>query len=152
VCSLCNKEFSRKSNANRHDLNQHQGFAETVRVGDYKYKLREIGFFVKTKYRNDWTSNTDPKEDRLFDLLEKLVPRFQEMEQALANSKPEEKQRIGGQAIINAISSQDPIRYMTRYISSIRKGRSVPEMLNWVALSLGVSRNQAQEFLKNMIV
>lgn len=152
VCSLCKKDFSRKSNANRHALNQHQGLAEIVRFGDNKYKLREIGFFVKTKYRNDWTSNTDPKEDRLFDLLEKLVPRFQEMEQALANFKPEEKQRIGGQGIINAISSPDPIRYMTRYISSIRKGRSVPEMLNWVALSLGVSRTQAQEILKNMIV
>jgi hypothetical protein len=56
------------------------------------------------------------------------------MEQALANSKPEEKQRIGGQAIIKAISSPDPIRYMTRYISSIRKAGSVPKMLNWVGL------------------
>ena len=45
VCSLCKKDFSRKSNANRHDLSQHQGLAQIIPVGDYK--LREKGFLSK---------------------------------------------------------------------------------------------------------
>jgi hypothetical protein len=150
VCSLCKKDFSRKSNANRHDLNQHRGLAEIVRVGDYV--LREKSFFAKTKYRNDRLSNIDPKEARLFDILEKLVPRFEEMERALSHCSPEEKQRIGGQTITHAISSPDPVHYMTRYVDSIRKGRSIPAMINCVALWFGVSRTTAQEILKNMIV
>jgi hypothetical protein len=74
------------------------------------------------------------------------------MERVLAHSNPEEKQMIWGQAIIHAISSPDPMGYTTRYVSSIRAGRSVPKMINCVALSLGVSRTHAQEILKNMIV
>jgi hypothetical protein len=150
VGSLCKKDFTRKSNANRHDLNQHQGLAEIVRVGDYK--LGEKGFFAKPKFRNDRLSNIDPKEARLFDILEKLVPRFEEMEQALSHSNSNEIRMIWGDAIIHAISSPDPIRAMTRSFSEIREGRSVRKMINCVALSLGVSRTHAQEILKNMIV
>lgn len=151
VCSLCKKDFSRKSNANRHDLNQHQGLSEIVRVGDYK--LGEKGFFAKPKFRNDRLSNIDPKEARLFDILEKVVPRFEEMEQALSlsHSNSNEIRKIWGDAIINAISSPDPIRAITISFSEIRKGRSVRNMINCVALSLGVSRTHAQEFLKNEV-
>jgi hypothetical protein len=47
-------------------------------VGDYK--LGEKGFFAKPRFRNDRPSNIDPREARLFDILEKVVPRFEEME------------------------------------------------------------------------
>jgi hypothetical protein len=151
VCSLCKKDFSRKSNANRHDLNQHQGLAEIVRVGDHI--LREKSFVAKTKYRNDdGLFDIDPKEARLLDILEKLVPRFEEMERVLSNPNLKEKEMLCGQAIIDAISSPDPIRAMTIYLDSIRKDRSVPQMINYVALSLGVSPIKARESLKNMIV
>lgn len=40
VCSLCKKDFSRKSNANRHDLSQHQGKAEIIRIGEHVLRKR----------------------------------------------------------------------------------------------------------------
>jgi hypothetical protein len=150
VCSLCKKDFSRKSNANRHDLNQHQGFAEIISVGDHI--LREKSFVAKTKYRNEGLSDADPNEARLIDILEKLVPKFEEMERVLSNPNLKEKEMLCGQAIINAISSSDPIRAMTRSVVAARKGRSVPQMINYVALSLGVSPIKAREILRNMIV
>ena len=106
----------------------------------------------KTKYRNDRVSSIDQKKARLFDILEKLVPGFEELERAQSRSNLQEKEMICGQAIIHAISSPDPVRAMTRYVDSIRKGRSVPVMINCVALSLGVSRTATREILKNMIV
>ena len=150
ICSLCKKDFSRKSNAKRHDSNQHQGLAEIVRVGDHI--LREKSFVAKTKYRNDELSDVDPEEAPLIDILEKLVPKFEEMERALSHDNLKEKPMLCGQAIINAISSPDPIRAMTRSVVATRKGRSVPQMINYVALSLKVSPIKAREILKNMIV
>ena len=43
------------------------------------------------------------------------------MEQALSHDNLKEKQMICGQAIINAISSPDPIRAMTRYVDANEK-------------------------------
>jgi hypothetical protein len=150
VCSLCKKDFSRKSNANRHDLSQHQGLAQIIPVGDYK--LREKGFFVKANYNSNRSFYIDPKKARLFETLEKLVPRFEEMEQALPNNNSEDKQKDLGQVIINAISSPDPIRSMNGSLDATRKGSSVPKMMNCVALSLGVTRNVAEEILASMVV
>jgi hypothetical protein len=150
VCSLCKRDFSRKSNANRHDLNQHQGFAEIIPVGDHI--LREKNFVAKTKYRNEGLSDVDPKEVPLINILEKLVPKFEEMERVLSNPNLKEKEMLCSQAIINAISSPDPIRAMTRSVAAARKGRSVHQMISYVALSLGVSPIKAREILRNMIV
>ena len=74
------------------------------------------------------------------------------MERGLSHANLKEKQMLCGQAIINAISSPDPIRAMTRSVVATRKGRSVPQMINYVALSLGISPIKAREILKNMIV
>jgi hypothetical protein len=94
VCSLCKKDFSRKSNANRHGLGQHEGKAEIIRIGEHV--LKEKGFHAKASYKSDW-SHMGPQKARLYDALENLVPRFKEMEQALSNCSSEEKQKISGQ-------------------------------------------------------
>jgi hypothetical protein len=150
VCALCKKDFSRKSNANRHDLSQHQGLAQIIRVGDFK--LKEKCIFVKANYNSNRPSYEDPKKARVFDTLEKLVPRFEEMEQTLSICSSEDKQKISGAAIIHAISSPDPIRSMNRSLDAIRKGSSIPKMINCVALSLGVTRTVAEEILASMVV
>jgi hypothetical protein len=149
VCTLCKKDFSRKSNANRHDLSQHQGLAEIIRVGDHK--LREKGIFDKKNSNSNTFLYDDPKNARLSDILEKLVPKFEEMEKVLSYSNSKGKQDIWARAIMRAISSPDPIRSMTRSLDAIRKGRSVPIMIDCVASSLGVSRTNAEEILKNML-
>jgi hypothetical protein len=149
VCTFCKKDFSRKSNANRHDLNQHQGLAEIIRVGDHK--LREKGFFAKKNSNSNTFLYDDPKKARLTEILEKLVPRFEEMEKVLYYSNSEGKQEIWARAIMRAISSPDPIRSMTRSVDAIRKGRSVPRMMDCVASSLGVSRTEVEEILKDML-
>jgi hypothetical protein len=119
-------------------------------MGDYK--LRGTSFVTKTRHRNEWVSNNDPKMTRLFDILEKLVPRFEEMERIPAPFDLKEKQIIQGHAIIRAISSPDPVRNMTREVDSLRKGRSIPAMINCVAMSLGVSKTDVREILRNLIV
>jgi hypothetical protein len=144
VCTLCKKDFSRKSNANRHDLSQHQGKAEIIRIGEHV--LKEKGFSAKASYKSDWF-HMGPQKARLYDTLEKLVPRFEELEQALSNQSPEEKQKIIGEAIIHAISSPDPVRSINRKVDAIRKGSSIRKMFNYVALSLGVTRTVAEEML-----
>lgn len=149
VCSLCKKDFSRKSNANRHDLSQHQGKAEIIRIGEHV--LKEKGFRAKASYESDW-SHMGPQKARLYDTLEKLVPRFEELEQALSNYSSEEKQKIIGEAIIHAISSPDPIRNMNEKLEAIRKGSSVSRMINYAALSLGVPLTAAKEMLASMVV
>jgi len=132
VCSVCKKDFSRKSNANRHNLSQHQGLAQIIPVGEYK--LRENGFSPNANYNSNRYFYEDPKKARLFDILEKLVPRFEEMEKALSNYSSEDKQEISGLVIIQAISSPDPILSINRSLDVIRKGRLVPKMINCVAL------------------
>lgn len=149
VCSLCKKDFSRISNANRHDLSQHQGKAEIIRIGEHV--LKEKGFRAKASYESDW-SHMGPQKARLYDTLEKLVPRFEELEQALSNYSSEEKQKIIGEAIIHAISSPDPIRNMNEKLEAIRKGSSVSRMINYAALSLGVPLTAAKEMLASMVV
>lgn len=150
LCTTCKKDFSRKANAKRHDISQHQGLAEIIRVGDYKIKDR--GFLSKLSHNRNRPSYEDPKKARLYDVLEKLVPRFEEMEQALSNCNSIDKQKIWANAIIHAISSADPIRSMTRSVDAIRKGSSVPRMIDCVAISLGVNRNSAEETLKELVV
>ena len=149
VCTFCKKDFSRKSNANRHNFSQHQGLAKIISVGDHK--LREKGIFAKENSNSNTFPYDDPKKARLFDILEKLVPRFEEMEKVLSYSNSEGKQDIWARAIMHAISSPDPIRSMTRSLDSIRKGRSVRSMIDCVASSQGVSRTNAEEILKNML-
>jgi hypothetical protein len=149
VCTFCKEDFSRKSNANRHNFTQHQGLAEIIGVGDHK--LREKGIFAKENSNSNTFLYDDPKKAQLYDILEKLVPRFEEMEKALSYSNSEGKQDIWAQAIMHAISSPDPIRSMIRSLDSIRKGRSVRSMIDCVASSLGVSRTNAEEILKNML-
>ena len=149
VCTVCKKDFSRRSNANRHNLFQHQGLAEIISVGDHK--LRERGIFTKENSNSNAFLYDDPKKARLFDILEKLVPRFEEMEEILSDSNSKGKQAIWAQAIIQAISSPDPIRSMNRSVDAIRKGRSVPRMIDCVASSLRVDRTNAEEILKNML-
>ena len=149
VCSLCKKDFSRKSNANRHDLSQHQGKAKIIRIGEHVPK--EKGFLAKASYKSDW-SHMGPQKARLYDTLEKLVPKFEELEQALSNSSSEEKQEILGEVIKLAISSPDPIRSMNGKLEAIRKGSSVRRMINCGALSLGVPLTAAEEMLASMVV
>ena len=149
VCSLCKKDFSRKSNANRHDLSQHQGKAKIIRIGEYV--LKEKGFLAKASYKSDW-SHMGPQKARLYDTLEKLVPKFEELEQALYYNSSEEKQRILGEVIKLAISSPDPIRSMNGNLEAIRKGSSVRRMINCGALSLGVPLTAAEEMLASMVV
>lgn len=148
VCSLCKKDFSRKSNANRHDLSQHQGKAEIIRIGEHV--LKEKGFHAKASYKSDW-SYKGPQKARLYDALEKLVPTFGEMEQALSYYNLEDRQKTCGEMIMHAISSPDPIRNMSRSLDAIRKGRSVPEMIDCVALWLGVTRAVAKEILASKV-
>jgi hypothetical protein len=145
LCTMCKMDFGRKANAKRHDLTQHHGLAEIIRVGDYK--IKGIGFHNRNR-----PSEEDPKKSRLYDVLEKLVPIFEEMEKALSNSSSKDKQKIWGDAIIHAISSPDPVRTMTRSLVAIRKGSSVPRMIDCVAISLGVNRNSAEETLKELLV
>jgi|SRR5215217_7752298 len=148
VCSVCKKNFSRKSNANRHSLSQHQGLAQIIPVGG-----RENGFwFPKANYNSNRSFYEDPKKARLFDILEKLVPRFEEMEKALSNYSSEDKQEISGRVIMQAISSPDPILSMNRSLDVVRKGRLVPKMINCVALSLGVPQTAAEELLASMVI
>jgi hypothetical protein len=149
VCSLCKKDFSRKSNANRHDLSQHQGKAEIIRIGEHV--LKEKGFHAKASYESDWYY-MGPQKARLYDTLEKLVPRFEEMEQVLSSYSSEEKQEIIGEVIIHAISSPDPIRSMNGKLDAIRKGSSVHRMINCAALSLGVPPTAAKEMLASMVI
>ncbi len=149
VCTLCRKDFSRKSNANRHNFSQHQGLAEIISVGDHK--LREKGIFAKENSNSNTFLYHDRKKARLIDILEKLVPRFEEMEKVLSYSNSEGKQDISAQAIMQAISSPDPICSMTRSLDAIRKGGSVRRMIDCVASSLGVSRTNAEEILENML-
>ena len=150
LCTMCKKDFGRKANAKRHDLTQHHGLAEIIRVGDYKIKDR--GFHAMLSHNRNRFSDEDPKKARLYDVLEKLVPRFEEMEKAMSNSNSKDKQKIWADAIIHAISSPDPIRSMTRSLVAIRKGSSVPRMIDCVAISLEVNRDSAEETLKEMLV
>ena len=125
LCTMCKKDFGRKANAKRHDLTQHHGLAEIIRVGDYK--IKDIGFHAKLSHNRNRLSEEDPKKSRLYDVLEKLLPIFEEMEKALSNTSFKDKQKISANAIIHAISSPDPIRTLTRSLVSIRKVSSVPQ-------------------------
>jgi hypothetical protein len=91
-----------------------------------------------------------PQKARLYDTLEKLVPRFEEMEQVLSSYSSEEKQKIIGEVIIHAISSPDPIRSMNGELDAIRKGSSVHRMINCAALSLEVPPTAAKEMLASL--
>jgi hypothetical protein len=148
VCSLCKKDFSRKSNANRHDLSQHQGKAEIIRIGEHV--LKEKGFRAKAGFKSDWY-HMGPQKARLYDTLEKLVPKFEELEKALSNNSSEEKQKILGKVIMLAIASRDPIRTINGKLEAIRKGSSVHRMINCGALSLGVPHTAAEEMLASMV-
>jgi hypothetical protein len=146
VCDLCKRDFSRKSNAIRHDLSVHQGRAEIIRVGDHK--LEERGLRIKANKNSSGWPFHDTKKARLYDILEKLVPRFEEMERSLSSDHSwEYRQTTCGQAIIHAVSSPDPIRAMARSADSVRKGRSVPKMIECVAFTLKVSETVAEETL-----
>jgi hypothetical protein len=150
VCDSCKADFSRKSNAVRHTLSIHRGQAEIIRVGEHK--LREVGLHLKPNKNSTGWPFHDTKKARLYDILEKLVPPFEVMEQSLSSDySMENKQAICGEAIIHAVSSPDPIRYMTRYTDSVRKSRSVIKMIKYVASTLKVSESVAEEALVNSI-
>jgi hypothetical protein len=74
------------------------------------------------------------------------------MDQTISIFSSEEKQKVWGRIIIDAISSPDPIRTMNRSLDTMRKGSSIHKMINCAALSLGVTRTIAEEMLANMVV
>lgn len=154
-------------NANRHIINQHQGLAEIIPIGDLllgqKSHLDEYPRYPSLSSKSfqqppNSSSNTpvyldeDRQETLLDNTLVKLAPKVEELGQLLLQHYPPEYlQKLQGTNIMTALGSRDPIGHMDQLVKSLRRGRTSGMMINKVAASLGVSSMHAQKILLQLL-
>jgi hypothetical protein len=148
-------------NATRHKINQHQGLAEIVPLGESLLRQRKHLNFLSPRLSssrdeqltisgsNTITEDGDPRENLLDNTLSKLAPKVEELDQLLSRDYSADViQKIGGSTIMKALSSPDPVKNFNDTVSGIRRGVRSGRMIKRIALYLGVSPMHAEIILR----
>jgi hypothetical protein len=151
-------------NATRHKINQHQGLAEIVPLGESLLRQRKHLNFLSPRLSssrdeqltisgsNTITEDGDPRENLLDNTLSKLAPKVEELDQLLSRDYSADLiQKLEGSLLIKALASPNPVKKFDETISSIRRGVRSGKMIKQAALYLGVSPMHAEKMLRHLL-
>ncbi|MGE3859288.1 MAG: hypothetical protein AB7F53_04810 [Nitrososphaeraceae archaeon] len=93
------------------------------------------------------------REKLLSDKLDKIAPKYEEIENILSTSysTESEEKSILGSIVCRAIVSDNPIRFMNNCIRDLRRTKFHNVMLENASMSLGWNKQTTKEYLKNLL-
>jgi|GEM_PF-1473185 len=150
ICSICSREFTRKSNAERHNENLHASQAHIVPLKEFRFG--GLGRHVRnTKIGFSPTPNSHKKEDLLTDVLERIGKEFEGCEHEVMSLPPQDRADILTQVIILAVRSADPKESMRKSLKSMRRNNLSLKMIRYVATALDLPFFAAKNHLINTL-
>jgi hypothetical protein len=94
----------------------------------------------------------DPEEILQDDILSKLAPKVEELEEIVSyQPNPRVRAYFMGTVIIRALSSSDPVKKFDNELNSYRRGVKCGMVANKLASCLGVQPIQADVFIRHLL-
>jgi hypothetical protein len=150
ICSICSREFTRKSNAERHNENLHASQAHIIPLKEFRFG--GLGRHVRnTKMGFSSTTNSHKKEDLLTDVLERIGKEFEGCEHEIMLLPFQDRADILTQVIIFALRSEDPKESMRKFLKSMRRNNLSLKMIHYVATGLDLPYYAAKHLLINTL-
>jgi hypothetical protein len=146
ICSICYREFTRKSNAERHNENLHASQAHIIPLKEFRFgglaRNRKLGFS---------STNGHKEEDLLTDVLEGIGKEFEGCEHQLMQLPLHDRAEILAQVITFALRSEDPKQSMRKFLKSMRRNNLSLKMIRYVAAGLDLPFYAAKQLLINIL-
>ncbi|HET8794283.1 MAG TPA: hypothetical protein VFM31_10835 [Nitrososphaeraceae archaeon] len=97
------------------------------------------------------TDDSTKREKLLSNILDKIAPKYEEIENMLSHLSQTEKKSFLGNIVCQAIISDNPIIFMNKWIRDLRKAKFHNVMLENASISLGRDKKTTKEYLKNFL-
>jgi hypothetical protein len=146
ICSICYREFTRKSNAERHNENLHASQAYIIPLSEFRF-----GGLARNKKLGFSSTNGHKEEDLLTDVLEGIGKEFEGCEHHLLPLPFHDRAEILAQVITFALRSEDPKQSMRKFLKSIRRNNLSLKMIQYVAAGLDLPFYVAKQLLINIL-
>ncbi len=149
ICNQCNKKFSRKWNALRHNKQIHHELAIVYN--------KATGVDFKNSKESNTTTNYDPfyeqeiEDLNIVDIFGKLMQPFIELEKELVDVKESDKINYISTLIIGALRSSDPVKIIQDAVDFNRSVKGKVKIVNYVAKHMQIPNVQAEQYLNQII-
>lgn len=168
-CSICKKTFSRKSNAERHNIDIHNEMAviynkenelvsdnRTITTKNTEAVTLSRGFNInafKTSYLKPSSVDEDATdEEKVLKVFGKMLPLVEELDKGLSDLPHAERINRVAELIILSLSSPNPFRLIKNAINFHQTIAGMKKASYFVAASKKISPAQAQEILRTSIM
>ncbi|MGC2309755.1 MAG: hypothetical protein WA461_15235 [Nitrososphaeraceae archaeon] len=149
ICSICYREFTRKSNAERHNENLHASHAHIIPLGEFRFGGG--GLHVRNKVGLSSTNGNKKKEDLLNDVFERIGKDFEGCEHEFMILSDHDRAECLSLVIIFALRSEDPKQTMRAFLKGLKKFSLSLKMIRYVETGLGLSYYAAKQLLINTL-
>lgn len=149
VCNHCNKSFSRKWNALRHNNVTHNGLAIIYN--------KTTGLVYKNSEESNNKTNFDPlsqseiEEQNIIDIFGRIMQPFTELEKELDGLTESQKNINLSLLIVNALRSADPVKMIQDNLYFVRAVNGKAKIVSYVAKGMNISSVQAEQYLNQII-
>ena len=149
ICSICYREFTRKSNAERHNENLHASQAHIIPLGEFRFG--GSGPHVRNKVGFSSTNGNKKKEDLLNDVFERIGKDFEGCEHEFMILSDHDRAECLSLVILFALRSEDPKQTMRAFLKGLKKFSLSLKMIRYVETGLGLSYYAAKQLLINTL-
>jgi hypothetical protein len=141
ICSICNREFTRKYNGNRHNDTLHASTARiTPLYGEAAPKPKKnFGFLSST--------DSQSKDELLSDVLESIGKEFEGCEHELDNFSAYDKASSLTQILLHSLRYEDPRVPMKRFLRGLKRNKLNLKIIQYVAAGLETTPYHAKQTL-----
>ncbi|MGE0242635.1 MAG: hypothetical protein AB7F53_04640 [Nitrososphaeraceae archaeon] len=91
------------------------------------------------------------REKLLSDILDKIAPKYEEIENMLSHLPEPKKKSVLGGIVCRAIISDNPVRLLNNFIRDLRKAKFHNVMLANASIFLGSNKQTTKEYLKKFL-
>jgi hypothetical protein len=147
-CNICNKKFTRKWNANRHNNNAHAGTSiifnnETGQILDTK-KL-----YPRHMIDKDYESETN--DEVVLDIIGKMLQPFEELENLYANQSEMERTKHLSELLVVALKTSNPVKSLNFTLDFQRSMRAKIKFMDYISKSMNASPTAGESILEDLI-
>ncbi len=166
-CSSCKKNFSRKSNAERHNIDIHNEMADiynsenelisnrrAITTKNNESKQLSKGFNIsalKAKYSNPSVDEDNNDEEKVLKVFGKMLPLIEVLDKSLTDIPHAQRIDTVAELIILSLSAKNPFKLMKNAIGFNHSIRGMKKASYFVAASKKITPSQAQEILRTTI-
>ena len=139
ICSICYREFTRKSNAERHNENLHASQAHIIPLGEFRFG--GSGPHVRNKVGFSSTNGNN----------ERIGKDFEGCEHEFMILSDHDRAECLSLVILFALRSEDPNQTMRAFLKGLKKISLSLKMIRYVETGLGLPYYAAKQLLINTL-